>query len=585
MRIRPGYIWPLCLCLAALALGAAAPAARAANGPLTVRAGQESYFLAPYMEILFDPSRSLTLDQVRRPPWSERFRPANDSPTLRPGLTTAAIWLRFRLAGLTSGRRYYLEMDSAQLEHLDAFVPLPPATAGGPPRYQKIEAGYQKPNAGRPIAFRTFIIPLGGEAPAGADYYLRMSNSGTIVVRPYLWTEQGLASRLNWDNTFFGVIFGVLAAMLLTNLFFFVALRDPVYLFYVLYVSCMMSFEACLYGQWDQWLGGFPLPGATAVWLAAGLVTIFAAQFSRSFLRLPYYAPRLDKAFWALMAAGAGLMGLTLAGFLHWASLVTHVLGMVGPVCALGAAVLAWRRGYWPARFFLVAWSVLMVAMFSLAVKGLGYLPQALSSTYTMPLATAIEAVLLSLALAERVRHMRHRGEEAERRERRFLQMSMTDGLTGLYNKRFFDSRLQSEMDHAQRSGEPLSLLVVDVDDFKGFNDTHGHIEGDKVLRTLARVVRERIRTADFACRYGGDEFVVIMPATEPDPAMLAAERVRSGFHDQPFHPDNGGTVWASLSAGLAQYQPGDTPDQLMSRADGAMYQAKREGGNRCARA
>ena len=156
----------------------------------------------------------------------------------------------------------------------------------------------------------------------------------------------------------------------------------------------------------------------------------------------------------------------------------------------------------------------------------------------------------MSLALAERVRHMRHRGEEAERRERRFLQMSMTDGLTGLYNKRFFDSRLQSEMDHARRSGEPLSLLVVDVDDFKGFNDTHGHTEGDQVLKTLARVVRERIRTADFPCRYGGDEFVVIMPATEPEQAMLAAERVRSGFHDHPFHPGEGGTVWSSLSAG-----------------------------------
>jgi len=585
MRTRPGYIWPLCLCLACLVLGAAAPPARSATSPLMIHAGQNSYLLAPYMEILSNPSRSLTLDQVRRPPWSARFHPAHDSPTLRQGLTTAAIWLRFRLAGLEPGRRYYLEMDSAQLEHLDAFVPLPPAAAGGPPRYQKIEAGYQKPGAGRPIAFRTFIIPLSGGAPAGADYYLRMSNSGAVVVRPYLWTEQGLAGRLNWDNTFFGVIFGVLVAMLLTNLFFYVALRDPVYLFYVLYVSCMVVFEASLYGQWDQWLGGLPLPGATALWLAAGLLTIFAAQFSRSFLRLPRYAPRLDKVFLAFMAAGVVVMGLTLAGLLHWAILTSHILGIMGPVVALWAAGLAWRRGYWPARFFLVAWSVLMVALFSLAVKGLGYLPQALSSTYTMPLATAIEAVLLSLALAERVRHMRHRGEEAERRERRFLQMSMTDGLTGLYNKRFFDSRLQSEMDHAYRSGEPLSLLVVDVDDFKGFNDTHGHTEGDQVLKTLARVVRERIRTADFPCRYGGDEFVVIMPATEPEQAMLAAERVRSGFHDHPFHPGEGGTFWSSLSAGLTQYQHGDTPEQFMSRADGAMYQAKREGGNRCAQA
>ncbi|MCB2225947.1 MAG: sensor domain-containing diguanylate cyclase [Desulfarculaceae bacterium] len=582
MWCKPKFLaWLLLLALlCGLAL---APRPSQANSPLVVHPGQDSYLLAPYMEVLEDHTRALTLDQVRRPPWSGRFMPANDSPTLRLGITSAAVWLRFRLSGLEKDRSYYLELDSAQLKQVDAFMPQPGTGPDGQTLYRKVEAGASHPSGGRPLPYRTFLIPIHGGAPPQEDFYLRLTNSGSIIVRPYLWSERGLSSHLNKDNIFFGVIYGVLAAMLLTNFFFFLALRDPVYLFYVLYVLSMLAFEACLYGHWDMWLAGNVCSGQTGIWVASGLLTIFAALFTRSFLRTKQYSPRLDKVFLAIIAGGIIVIAMTLSGSLFWATALTHLLGLTGPVFALWAAVLAWRRGYWPARFFLLAWSILMLATFQLAVKGLGYLPQALSSTYTMPLATAVEAVLLSLALAERVRNLRHRGEEAARRERRFQHMSMTDELTGLYNKRFFDSRLKGEMDHATRTGQPLSLLVVDVDDFKGYNDAHGHTEGDKVLRILARIMLERIRAGDFPCRYGGDEFVVIMPGTEPAQALLAAERVRTGFHDHPFQPGGEATVWTSLSAGTAQLQPGDSPEQLMSRADAAMYRAKRDGGNRCA--
>ncbi|MCF8034634.1 MAG: sensor domain-containing diguanylate cyclase [Desulfarculaceae bacterium] len=581
MTLKPKYIGLIFWLMLACWLGSP-EAASQAGSPLVVHPEQDRYLLAPYMEILEDPSRQLTLDQVSRPPWSTRFHPANDAPTLRLGLTNAAVWLRFRISGLEPRRSYYLEMDSAQIEELDAY--LPQTGAGGALEYQTVVAGSSHPFKGRPLPHRTFLIPIRSGAPPGDDFYLRLDNAGSLIVRPYLWSEQGLAGHLNRDNLFFGVIYGVLVAMLLTNLFFFVALRDPVYILYVIYVVSMLVFEACLYGHWDLWLPGAVAQGQTALWMASGLLTIFAAQFTRSFLRTRQFSPRLDKVFLAIMAGGLLVIILTLAGAVLWSTIATHALGLAGPVFALWAAVQAWRRGYWPARFFLLAWSVLMVATFQLAVKGLGYLPQALSSTYTMPLATAIEAVLLSLALAERVRNLRHRGEEAARREQRFQHMSMTDELTGLYNKRFFDSRLRGEMDHSQRTGQSLSLLMVDVDNFKGYNDAHGHTEGDKVLRILARIMLERIRAGDYPCRYGGDEFVVIMPGTETAQAVMAAERVRTGFHDHPFQPGDGATVWTSLSAGIAQWQPGDSPEQFTNRADAAMYRAKRDGGNRCAK-
>ena len=584
MRIEQSFRVTRRVLLVLVLLGLSASAALAGQF-LDMRDDREGYLLAPYMEILTDPSRSLTLAQVRHEPWSGRFQPTHDTPTLRLGITHAAIWLRFRLDHPPWGKRYFLEMDSAHIQQLDTYLPISPTMQGKEVYYQRIAAGSEQPRAGRPIPFRTFVIPLGATASTDGYYYLRLMSSGAMVVRPYLWSEQGLIQRVNLDNTFFGVVYGVLVAMLLANLFFFVALRDPVYLLYVVYVGTMLVFETCVYGQWDLWLPNPWLPGKMAIWAASGLVTVFAVLFSRSFLRVRSYSPLLNKIFLTVLGVGVGVVVLALAGKLVWAGVVAHIIGLIGPVFMIWAAIAAWRRGYWPARFFLLAWTVLMVALFMLAVKGFGYLPQAISSTYTLPLATAIEAVLLSLALAERVRNLRHRGEEAERRERRFHQMSMTDELTGLYNKRFFDSRLRSEMDHALRSGGALSLLVVDVDGFKQYNDTHGHTEGDKVLQALAQVLRERVRSSDFPCRYGGDEFVVIMPTTEPEQAKLAAERVRAGFHDHPFHPGENQTVWTSLSAGLAQYHPNDTSEQFMRRADAAMYQAKRDGGNRCAHA
>ncbi|BEQ14327.1 GGDEF domain-containing protein [Desulfoferula mesophila] len=221
------------------------------------------------------------------------------------------------------------------------------------------------------------------------------------------------------------------------------------------------------------------------------------------------------------------------------------------------------------------------VALFTLSLKGLGLLPQAISSTSTLPVATTLESVLLSLALADRVRSLRRQREEAKRNERRLRQLSLTDELTNLYNKRFLDSRLQSEVDHAIRSSQPLSVLALDVDHLKEFNDSLGHAAGDLVLITVAHVMRRQLRKSDFAIRTGGDEFVVIMPETDLEQARWAAERIRSSVHENDFQLKKGPPVCATISVGAAQHQGEETPADLLERADRAMYRAKQEGKNR----
>ena len=152
---------------------------------------------------------------------------------------------------------------------------------------------------------------------------------------------------------------------------------------------------------------------------------------------------------------------------------------------------------------------------------------------------------------------------------------SIKDGLTGLYNQRYFFDRLESEIERARRQGHPLSLLLFDVDQFKSYNDTHGHLEGDRVLRTIGQVVLECTREhVDIGFRYGGDEFTVILPEAREEPALLIAERIRVTFEQKHFDQ-------LTLSVGLMTYKVGQTARSFIHFVDKIMYSAKRSGGNR----
>ncbi|MER2541217.1 MAG: GGDEF domain-containing protein [Azonexus sp.] len=164
--------------------------------------------------------------------------------------------------------------------------------------------------------------------------------------------------------------------------------------------------------------------------------------------------------------------------------------------------------------------------------------------------------------------------------EERYKQLSVTDSLTGLFNSRHLHERLQSEMERAQRYQRPLSLLVIDCDNFKRINDTFGHLEGDKVLQTLAKVIGQCLRRTDSAYRYGGEEFVLILPEAEIGSAGMLAERLRKGFADETVRSDNDQEIRCTVSIGLATYQSGETESQFIRRADEANYEAKRRGKN-----
>jgi len=170
--------------------------------------------------------------------------------------------------------------------------------------------------------------------------------------------------------------------------------------------------------------------------------------------------------------------------------------------------------------------------------------------------------------------------------EKSFLYQKMevqatTDGLTGLCNHRHFQENLHVAVLQSERYHRPLSLLLMDIDKFKSFNDTYGHQIGDLVLKVIAKALTHSVRSTDLAARYGGEEFVVVLPETDEENSMLMAERIRATIEATPI-PTERGILSVTVSIGSATRGSGSvTQEQLIKCADSAMYQSKKSGRNR----
>jgi diguanylate cyclase (GGDEF)-like protein len=174
--------------------------------------------------------------------------------------------------------------------------------------------------------------------------------------------------------------------------------------------------------------------------------------------------------------------------------------------------------------------------------------------------------------------------EKVAQRTEELRQMSMKDGLTGIANRRAFDERLALEWRRSLRNAQPLSLLMIDIDHFKQYNDHHGHLEGDRCIQAVAgTLVQAAARSSDLVARYGGEEFALLLPATDNAAALEVAQACLAALAQRALpHPGTGGLV--SLSVGVATVDVGAAdlnPQALIERADQALYRAKRGGRNR----
>lgn len=160
-------------------------------------------------------------------------------------------------------------------------------------------------------------------------------------------------------------------------------------------------------------------------------------------------------------------------------------------------------------------------------------------------------------------------------------RLAITDDLTKLFNSRHFYQRLKDEINRSRRYQTPLTLLMLDIDYFKDYNDNYGHLEGNKVLRQIGKTIPTCLRSMDTAYRYGGEEFTVLLPQTIDTEAATVAKRIKESIAKLKFDPRRNETVGITISIGVTEYRHGNTSEQLVKRADQAMYKSKENGRNK----
>jgi diguanylate cyclase (GGDEF)-like protein len=517
--------------------------------------------LSSSIQLLQDPQGQLGIDAVSRAPADAGFMAATPDTT-NVGFSKSAWWARLSLRNDTDEPRLvYLRQGYPLIDSLTLFEP---RTGGG---WIQHITGDRTPFATRAVAHRDFLFPLHLAARAEHTYYLRFASQGPIDINLSLVDSNGLAESLSREQLAYGMYFGCVLMLLVWSGLVFVAVRDQAFFAYFAYVSTFGVYMTVNTGFAFQYFWpDSPRWANSCLIMLLSLALVTALQFSTTILRSMDYTPRLNRVARGLQILA--LLGIALVPFLEYAVLVKQValLIFVSVIFMIALGIFSLLAGSRPARYYVIAWGAFLAGSVIFLMKNFGMVPHTFISQHSWQVGALVEMILLSMTLSSRMNELKHQ--------------SRTDPITLLGNRRLFDDRLPVEFMQAQSEGKPLSLLMLDIDNFKAYNDRHGHALGDEAIKLVGTALRRHARKPVLACRYGGDEFCVILPGAGAETAAMIAERVRANVQAA-----RGDDLSITVSVGYAAMLANEFPshDKLFDAADAALYSAKEAGRNRVA--
>jgi diguanylate cyclase (GGDEF)-like protein len=546
------------LALAVVALGSALAVPAGAVNPevVTVDESTRVLDLGPHLALLEDAGQEYTIEDVVATGLAQQFRPAGNLRGL--GFTRSAWWVRFHLRNASSAPVHLVvRQDYPLIDYLDMWW----RDEGG--RLAHVATGDRLPFDQRPLEHNEFLMPM--VLPAGADQsiHLRFQTDGSLNLGLRLFERDALLSAVGREQLLWGAFYGSVLLLALSNLLLFALVRDRAFLYYFVYLLSYCCYMAAYNGLSFQFLWpGLPELVNLSQLALLPLSLYFLLQFSRTFLALEEVSERLD--FVARVLQLLLLLCIPLAPVASYRSLILPLAGLTLATIAflLVAAIACVLAGRIAARYYLSGLSIFLVGVLLYMLKTFGLLPHNFVTQHGYQLGSLAEFLLLSLALGVRVSELKRAG--------------LTDPLTGLGNRRHFDEQAAHEFAAARTRGTGLALLVLDLDHFKRLNDTHGHVVGDRALQTVARILRQQVRKPNEAFRYGGEEFVVVLPGLGIPAAHALAERLRE-------HVAVETGVGLTVSIGVAGIgeRSVNSADDLFRCADAALYTAKNSGRNR----
>ena len=495
---------------------------------------------------------------------------AGDSPVLNFGIGAKPVWIHVAVdnpAAAAVHRR--LSIETAWLDRVEVYF----LQQGRLVAMHR--AGDWLPFEQRPIMSRYFQFDH-DFAPGASEVLVRIETPDPMVVPLYLQSREEARIRQTQQELSYGVVYGFLLALMAYNAILYASLRGARYLSYALYLAMFVAMNIAYTGHGYAWL--WPESPDWQQWSNPVLMFLYGVSgllFANRFLDLRVYFPRVRKAVIAYCATfGALLAAALLAGSQKVALLVSFsfVFLFTGIMLALG--ILAVRAGQKPARYFLIAACAAMAGAVLTTLSTWGFIPHNSWTFRAVEIGMLADATLLALALAYQFRVGQEQRLRAE-------QLAQLDPLTGLNNRRAFYDMTTPLWSNAIRHGHDASVMLLDIDLFKQINDTHGHAHGDTVLQALAGVLKQSVRQGDVLARWGGEEFIVLLPETGLHEAIALAERLRAATAAMRI-PGESGATSLSVSVGVAQREDRHpTLDALVAAADECLYQAKQQGRNR----
>ncbi|KAB0624148.1 GGDEF domain-containing protein [Castellaniella defragrans] len=613
----------LCLLGAARALAAVPEAACPALGLSFARADIPSL---PRLCFLRDAAHALGPEDILggRAPMERR-----DADQLVFRQNQSVYWVYAPLRNLEpAARTWFLQLDYPLLDEVDVWVydlgtdpatdlaPDPaedsaedPAPGAAPRLLRTARMGDARPFDARPVRHRLFLMPLDFGPGQRLAVVLRVRSSGAINIPLSLHSG---ASAIGWAQDHGlsqGMFLGALAMLALFNAALYLRLRIRQSLYNTAYILCAGLFLTSMSGLSFQYLWpDWPWLANRSVPLTETLAILSLLWFTRHFLAIDAGRwPRQARLMRLLAWIGAGLLAASLLVPYSLIIKIDTVYALACMVAMFGLGLRHLRQGERAARWYVLSWLVFFAGYLAYGLAAFGYIPGFMAQERWMQVALGSQMFLLTYAEVMQLHDLMRRALEIEASARSSLQyevqsrtadlratmgaleqanrqlreLTLHDPLTGLLNRRGLDEALARFA--ANEGAAPRGTLVIfDLDHFKRVNDVHGHEAGDAALRWVAEVLLNLLRRrSDVLARFGGEEFVALLPATSLEDAIILAAGVLEHVRRNAVELDDGSTIALTLSAGAAHWREGETPQSLFRRADENLYRAKAAGRDR----
>ncbi len=586
--------------LFALLLAAWLPGVASAQQVLQLQPGLDDIQLSPYLAYRHDSGGVDDADDAFRRLAAGEFAPLPGQSEF--GFQPGAYWFHARVVNRDPAEtRWILVQQYALSDYIDLYV----RYADGRVVHQA--GGDHRPFDARSISDRhpnfQFALPAGQPV----ELLVRVQSESSMQVPLALLTPTAFAGLARDAQLAIGVYYGILLALFFYNAVLWLMLRDGSYFWYLFHLSAFGMVLFTLNGL------GFEYLWPNSAWmtdksvpLSICLALIGMQQFARTFLELKKRFPRGNQVSIALIGFFVllGIASLWLP--YRVATPIAARAVLVGVLWIAVAGVVVVRRGYVPARLFMLAWSMFLLGTTLFTLIAFGAMPKTFYTEYGVQIGSAAEMLLLSIALGNRYAALRRENaritEEANQKlERKVAQRtqevrsalvqleeahgrlrdsSRRDGLTGLYNRTYFHEAFEKMLAEGRRSHRAVSLLMIDLDHFKKINDAYGHLVGDDCLRCTSNTMAEALAPhGALLARFGGEEFIAALPGMDLAQASAVAEELRQSLNRRPcVSGDLVIPVSASIGVHSVDVAAKNSIESALQVADQALYAAKAEG-------